>query len=188
MRLIPLLALLPGALAPWVADVAERVQCPPDFVAVGVFVGSGVAVRVGHHCAWPSCSIRRVARRSRWSTTTSSTGAACTASMRRSPRSSSRAPTGFTSTCSQRGRPSSSTAMRVPATRSSTSWRATASGPSSANRSRKSSKATRRCWGCHASWPITPRSTGCRRSSPSSPASPSMHGSTPARSRPVRHP
>jgi hypothetical protein len=33
-------ALLPDALAPWVADIAERVQCPPDFVAVGVLVAA----------------------------------------------------------------------------------------------------------------------------------------------------
>ena len=37
-------ALLPGALAPWVADVAERVQCPPDFVAVGVLVAAAAVI------------------------------------------------------------------------------------------------------------------------------------------------
>src|SRR5712692_8177369 len=37
-------ALLPRALAPWVADVADRVQCPPDFVAVGVFVAAAAVI------------------------------------------------------------------------------------------------------------------------------------------------
>src|SRR5262249_47541574 len=37
-------ALLPEALAPWVADVAERVQCPPDFVAVGIFVAAAAVI------------------------------------------------------------------------------------------------------------------------------------------------
>ncbi len=37
-------ALLPGALAPWVADVAERVQCPPDFVAMGVLVAAAAVI------------------------------------------------------------------------------------------------------------------------------------------------
>ena len=51
-------ALLPGALAPWVADVAERVQCPPDFVAVGVLVavaaviGRKVAIRPKRQDDW----------------------------------------------------------------------------------------------------------------------------------------
>jgi hypothetical protein len=31
-------ALLPDALRPWIADIAERMQCPPDFPAVGVMV------------------------------------------------------------------------------------------------------------------------------------------------------
>src|SRR6266851_3820533 len=38
------LALLPGALAPWVADIADRVQCPPDFVAVGVMVAAAAVI------------------------------------------------------------------------------------------------------------------------------------------------
>ncbi|HET9923502.1 MAG TPA: DUF3987 domain-containing protein, partial [Methylomirabilota bacterium] len=38
------LTLLPDALAPWVADVAERVQCPPDFVAVGVLVAAAAVI------------------------------------------------------------------------------------------------------------------------------------------------
>lgn len=31
--------LLPNALRPWVCDIAYRMQCPPDFVAVGALVG-----------------------------------------------------------------------------------------------------------------------------------------------------
>ncbi len=38
------LTLLPDALAPWVADVADRVQCPPDFVAVGVLVAAAAVI------------------------------------------------------------------------------------------------------------------------------------------------
>jgi putative DNA primase/helicase len=38
------LALLPAALAPWVADIADRVQCPPDFVAVGVMVAAAAVI------------------------------------------------------------------------------------------------------------------------------------------------
>lgn len=35
------MALLPDSLRPWIADVCERVQCPPDFVAVPVMVALG---------------------------------------------------------------------------------------------------------------------------------------------------
>jgi putative DNA primase/helicase len=35
------LELLPDSLRPWIADVCERVQCPPDFVAVPVMVALG---------------------------------------------------------------------------------------------------------------------------------------------------
>src|SRR6266853_4878387 len=38
------LAWLPDALAPWVRDVTERVQCPPDFVAVGVLVAAAAVI------------------------------------------------------------------------------------------------------------------------------------------------
>lgn len=31
-------ALLPGSIRDWVVDIAERMQCPPDFVAVGAMV------------------------------------------------------------------------------------------------------------------------------------------------------
>src|SRR6266849_328051 len=36
--------LLPPALAPWVADIAERAQCPPDFVAVGALVAAAAVI------------------------------------------------------------------------------------------------------------------------------------------------
>ena len=38
------LAVLPASLAPWVADIADRVQCPPDFVAVGVMVAAAAVI------------------------------------------------------------------------------------------------------------------------------------------------
>ena len=43
------LAALPDALRPWVADVSERMHCPPDFVGVPMLVGAAalVARRVG---------------------------------------------------------------------------------------------------------------------------------------------
>jgi Protein of unknown function (DUF3987) len=36
--------LLPEALRPWVADVAGRVQCPADFVAIGVIVSAAAVI------------------------------------------------------------------------------------------------------------------------------------------------
>lgn len=41
--------LLPAALRGWLADIAERVQCPPEFVAVGAIValGSIIGRKVG---------------------------------------------------------------------------------------------------------------------------------------------
>jgi len=36
--------LLPSALAPWVADIAERAQCPPDFVAIGALVAAAAVI------------------------------------------------------------------------------------------------------------------------------------------------
>ena len=36
--------LLPSALAPWVADIAARAQCPPDFVAVGALVAAAAVI------------------------------------------------------------------------------------------------------------------------------------------------
>jgi putative DNA primase/helicase len=50
--------LLPQALAPWVNDVAERAQCPPDYVAVGVMVavaaviGRQMTIRPKRHDDW----------------------------------------------------------------------------------------------------------------------------------------
>ena len=50
--------LLPDALRPWVADIAERVSCPPDFVAVPAMlalacaIGRKVAVRPQRHSDW----------------------------------------------------------------------------------------------------------------------------------------
>jgi hypothetical protein len=43
------LALLPATIAPWVADIAERMQCPPDFVGVPAVIGLGSVLgrRVG---------------------------------------------------------------------------------------------------------------------------------------------
>ena len=43
------MAALPEAFAPWVCDVAERMQCPPDFVAVPMLVAAAslVARHVG---------------------------------------------------------------------------------------------------------------------------------------------
>src|SRR5262245_34680217 len=40
---------LPPSIAPWVADISERLQCPPDFVAITVLtaLGSLVGRRVG---------------------------------------------------------------------------------------------------------------------------------------------
>src|ERR1039458_5296511 len=38
------LAMLPDSLRPWIADVCERVQCPPDFVAVPVMVALGTLI------------------------------------------------------------------------------------------------------------------------------------------------
>ena len=37
-------ALLPEALRAWVADIAERMQCPPDFLALGAMVGVSALV------------------------------------------------------------------------------------------------------------------------------------------------
>jgi len=38
------LKAMPEALRPWVADVSERMQCPPDFVAVPMLVGAAMLV------------------------------------------------------------------------------------------------------------------------------------------------
>lgn len=41
--------LLPESLRPWVQDIVDRVQCPPDYVAVGVMtcLGSIIGRKVG---------------------------------------------------------------------------------------------------------------------------------------------
>jgi hypothetical protein len=38
------LSMLPTALQPWIADIADRVQCPPDFPAVAAMVALGSAL------------------------------------------------------------------------------------------------------------------------------------------------
>ena len=51
-------AFLPESLAPWVADIAERMQCPPDFVAIpalvalGATLGRKVGVRPKRRSDW----------------------------------------------------------------------------------------------------------------------------------------
>ena len=37
-------ALLPDSLSPWIEDIAERVQCPPDFPAVGAMISLAAVV------------------------------------------------------------------------------------------------------------------------------------------------
>ena len=50
--------MLPGSLRPWIMDIAERMQCPPDFPAVGAMialaslVGRKLAVRPKRHDDW----------------------------------------------------------------------------------------------------------------------------------------
>jgi hypothetical protein len=52
------LDLLPAALRPWIADIAERVQCPPDFpavaamIALGSVLGRKVCIRPKRHDTW----------------------------------------------------------------------------------------------------------------------------------------
>lgn len=52
------MAVLPSTLRPWVADICERVQCPPDYVAVSVVaslaavVGRKVAIRPQARTDW----------------------------------------------------------------------------------------------------------------------------------------
>ncbi|HEY8032038.1 MAG TPA: YfjI family protein [Methylocella sp.] len=42
-------AFLPEAIAPWVMDISDRMQCPPDFVAIPAMVALGSAI--GHKVA-----------------------------------------------------------------------------------------------------------------------------------------
>src|SRR5512142_1257331 len=52
------MALLPASLQPWAADICDRVQCPPDFIAVSVMtalgglVGTKVAIRPQVRTDW----------------------------------------------------------------------------------------------------------------------------------------
>lgn len=52
------LALLPESIAPWVFDIADRMQCPPDFVAIpalvalGSIIGRKVSVRPQRKTDW----------------------------------------------------------------------------------------------------------------------------------------
>jgi hypothetical protein len=51
-------AFLPASIAPWIADIAERMQCPPDFVAVpalialGATLGRKIGVRPQRRTDW----------------------------------------------------------------------------------------------------------------------------------------
>ncbi|MBM3563451.1 MAG: DUF3987 domain-containing protein [Alphaproteobacteria bacterium] len=38
------MAFLPASVRPWVADIADRMQCPPDFVAIPAMVGLGATL------------------------------------------------------------------------------------------------------------------------------------------------
>lgn len=51
--------LLPGVFGPWVKDIAERMQCPVEYLAVGALVGAGAVIgnRIGvqpkaHDTGW----------------------------------------------------------------------------------------------------------------------------------------
>jgi putative DNA primase/helicase len=51
--------LLPGVFAPWIKDIAERMQCPIEYLAVGALVGAGAVLgnRIGvqpkqHDTGW----------------------------------------------------------------------------------------------------------------------------------------
>src|SRR6202008_2465439 len=35
---------LPDAIAPWVMDITERMQCPPDFVGIPAILGLGSVI------------------------------------------------------------------------------------------------------------------------------------------------
>jgi 5S rRNA maturation endonuclease (ribonuclease M5) len=37
-------ALLPAALAPWIDDISERMQCPPDYIAAAALTGLGAVL------------------------------------------------------------------------------------------------------------------------------------------------
>ncbi len=51
--------LLPGSFGPWIKDIAERMQCPIEYLAVGALVGAGAVIgnRIGvqpkeHDTGW----------------------------------------------------------------------------------------------------------------------------------------
>ena len=52
------MAFLPEAISPWVADISDRMQCPPDYVgipamvALGSLIGRKVGVRPQAHTDW----------------------------------------------------------------------------------------------------------------------------------------
>jgi hypothetical protein len=52
------LAFLPAKIAPWVADISDRMQCPPDFVgvpalvALGTVIGRRIGVRPQRRTDW----------------------------------------------------------------------------------------------------------------------------------------
>ena len=37
-------ALLPGAIAPWICDISERMQCPPDYIAAAALTALGATL------------------------------------------------------------------------------------------------------------------------------------------------
>lgn len=55
------LALLPESLRPWINDIAERLQCPPDMPAVTAVVGAGsilgnkIGIRPQENSDWTEC-------------------------------------------------------------------------------------------------------------------------------------
>ena len=54
--------MLPEAIAPWVFDISERMQCPPDYVGIAALVGLGsvlgrkVAIRPQRNTDWQEVS------------------------------------------------------------------------------------------------------------------------------------
>lgn len=50
--------LLPETLRPWAEDISERIQCPPDFVGIGIMTGLAavlgrkIAIRPQEHTDW----------------------------------------------------------------------------------------------------------------------------------------
>jgi putative DNA primase/helicase len=52
------LAMVPAAFAPWIEDIAERMQCPPDYpaisamVALGAAIGGKIGIRPKRHDDW----------------------------------------------------------------------------------------------------------------------------------------